>query len=69
MHALRIPQQVSRDEIVKLYHDYAKGMGNGALVPGRTRSSFVFDPDWRLRPWPPRDKYNASASDEALGLL
>jgi glutathione S-transferase len=62
-------QQVSREEIVKLYYDYAKGAGNGALVAGRTRSSFVFDPDWRPRPWPPRDKYNVSATDEALGLL
>jgi glutathione S-transferase len=62
-------QQVSREEIVKLYYDYAKGAGNGALVAGRTRSSFVFDPGWRPRPWPPRDKYNVSATDEALGLL
>ena len=28
-------QQVSREEIVKLYYDYAWGAGNGALLPGR----------------------------------
>ncbi len=62
-------QQVSREEVVKLYYDYAKGAGNGALLPGRQRSSFAFSPGWRARPWPPRDKYGVSASDEQLGLL
>jgi glutathione S-transferase len=61
-------QQVCREEIVKLYYDYAKGAGNGALLPGRRRSSFVFEPDWRSRPWPPRSKYDHSATDEELGL-
>jgi glutathione S-transferase len=61
-------QQVTREEIVKLYYDYAKGAGNGALLPGRRRSSFVFEPDWRSRPWPPRDKYGHSATDAELGL-
>ena len=62
-------QQVTYDQIVKLYYDYAKGAGNGALVDGRTRSSFVFDPDWPDRPLPPKDKYGISASDAELGLL
>jgi glutathione S-transferase len=62
-------QQVTREEIVKLYYDYAKGAGNGALLPGRQRSSFVFEPHWRSRPWPPEDKYRVSASDAELGLL
>ena len=62
-------QQVSREEIVKLYYDYAKGAGNGALLPGRTRSSFVFEPHWRTRPWPPADKYGYLASDSELGLI
>lgn len=62
-------QQVSREEIVKLYYDYAKGAGNGALLPGRQRSSFAFEPDWRARPWPPADKYGHSATDAELGLL
>jgi glutathione S-transferase len=62
-------QQVSREEIVKLYYDYAKGAGNGALLPGRARSSFEFEPHWRDRPWPPADKYGVSASDAQLGLL
>jgi glutathione S-transferase len=61
-------QQVSKEQIVKLYYDYAKGAGNGALLPGRKRSSFVFEPDWRSRPWPPKDKYRVSASDVELGL-
>lgn len=61
-------QQVTREQIVKLYYDYAKGAGNGALLPGRRRSSFVFDPDWRVRPWPPKKKYDYSATDEELGL-
>jgi glutathione S-transferase len=60
-------QQVSREEIVKLYYDYAWGAGNGALLPGRTRSSFVFTPDWRSRPWPPAGKH-APAGDLELGL-
>jgi len=61
-------QQVSREEIVKLYYDYARGAGNGALPPGRAVSSFAFTPDWRQRPWPPADKYRPGASDAALGL-
>jgi glutathione S-transferase len=62
-------QQVSREEIIKLYYDYAKGSGNGALVAGRSRSSFVFEPSWRDRPWPPANKYSSSASDQELGLV
>jgi glutathione S-transferase len=61
-------QQVSKEQIVKLYYDYAKGAGNGALLPNRNRSSFVFEPDWRARPWPPKNKYEHSATDEELGL-
>lgn len=61
-------QQVCREEIVKLYYDYAKGAGNGALPPGRTVSSFSFEPPWQDRPWPPRDKYGYSATDAELGL-
>lgn len=61
--------QVSEEEIVKLYYDYALGAGNGALVEGRSVSSFAFTPAWQERPWPPRDKYAGSASDEALGLV
>lgn len=61
-------QQVSKERVVKLYYDYAKGAGNGALLPGRARSSFVFEPAWKDRPWPPRDKYGHSATDEELGV-
>jgi glutathione S-transferase len=62
-------QQVSCEQIVKLYYDYAIGVGNGALPEGRTRSSFVFEPDWPGRPMPPKDKYDRVASDGELGLV
>ena len=62
-------QQVSREEIVKVYYDYAKGCGNGAVPEGRTVSSCSFEPHWSKRPWPPADKYGASASDAELGLI
>jgi len=61
-------QQVTKEEIVKVYYDYARGAGNGALLPARRRSSFVFEPSWSTRPWPPKDKYAPAASDAALGL-
>ncbi len=61
-------QQVTREQIVKLYYDYAKGAGNGSLVPGRQVSSFVFDPAWEKRPWPNADKYAVSQTDQQLGL-
>ncbi len=61
-------QQVSREQIIKLYVDYAHGAGNGALLPGRERSSFVFEPDWRTRPWPSKLKYGPIPTDAELGL-
>lgn len=61
-------QQVTREEVVKLYFDYALGVDNGALAQGRTRSSLAPLPHWSTRPWPPRDKYGAAVSDLALGL-
>ncbi|QMU57069.1 MAG: glutathione S-transferase family protein [Boseongicola sp.] len=60
--------QVSYEQIVKLYYDYAKGAGDGSAVGGREVSSFVFDPDWPERPMPPPDKYGVSATDADLGL-
>ncbi len=60
--------QVSEEEIVKLYYDYALGAGNGALLEGRKVSSFTFEPKWQDRPMPPRDKYAGTASDAELGL-
>lgn len=61
-------QQISREEVVKLYYDYALGVGNGALPPARRISSFAFEPHWSKRPWPPRDKF-APATDAELGLV
>ena len=60
-------QQVSREQVVKLYYDYALGAGNGALAAGRSKSSFAFEPHWRDRPWPPRDKW-VPVGDATLGL-
>ena len=62
-------QQVTPEEINKLYYDYARGAGNGALPKGRAVSTFAFEPDWPTRPMPPRDKYGPGATDAELGLL
>jgi glutathione S-transferase len=62
-------QQTSDEEVIKLYYDYARGYGNGAVPTGRTRSSFVFEPNWRDRPMPPPDKYVHHATDAELGLI
>ncbi len=63
-------QQSPREEIIKLYYDYALGAGNGSEPPGdRKVSSFSFTPHWRERPWPPKDKYGKPASDAELGLV
>lgn len=61
--------QVTEEEVVKLYYDYALGAGNGALVAGRSVSSFAFEPAWQERPWPPRNKFSGTASDRELGLI
>jgi glutathione S-transferase len=62
-------QQVTKEEVVKVYYDYAFGAGNGALLEGRTKSSFVFEPHWKQRPWPPRKKFAGHAGDAELGLV
>jgi len=62
-------QQVTREEIIKLYYDYAQGAGNGRLLPGRTVSSFSFNPPWQSRPWPDKKKYSTKQSDKQLGLI
>ena len=62
-------QQTSDEEIIKLYYDYSRGAGNGALVEGRSVSSFAFEPAWTDRPMPPRTKYQPGATDAELGLL
>jgi glutathione S-transferase len=61
-------QQVTAEEVVKLYDDDSLGVGKGALPTGRQRSSFVFEPDGRSRPWPPRGKPRPAATDVELGL-
>lgn len=62
-------KQVTDEEIVKLYYDYALGSGNGALPEGRSVSSFAFKPPWQSRPMPPREKYSVTATDKELGLV
>ena len=62
-------QQVSDEEIIKVYYDYTRNAGNGGLLPGRERSSFAFEPHWRDRPMPPRGKDGPPATDRELGLL
>ena len=46
----------------------ARNIGNGALPEGRTKSSFVFEPSWKERPMPPKDKWGPMATDAELGL-
>ena len=62
-------QQVSREQIIKMYYDYSMGVGNGMVPAGRTRSSFAPNPPWHERPWPSRKTYGRCASDAELGLL
>ncbi len=59
-------QQVTKEQIVKLYYDYCKGAGNAALLPGRKKSSFVPRARLARAPWPPRNKYEHLASDAEL---
>ncbi|MEP4038431.1 glutathione S-transferase family protein [Pseudophaeobacter sp.] len=60
--------QVCREEVVKLYYDYALGAGLGELVDGRAASTLAFTPSWQDRPWPPKDRHAPSVSDATLGL-
>jgi glutathione S-transferase len=61
-------QSRTLEEIVKLYYDYSRDIGGGALVPGRSKSSFTMEPHWSSRPWPPKDKWGPGATDTELGL-
>ena len=62
-------QQVTKEQIVKLYYDYSQGLGDAGLLPGRKVSSFAFEPAWQTRPMPPKGKYGIAATDEELGLV
>lgn len=61
-------QQVSFEQIIKLYYDYSQGGGNGRIPEGRAVSSFTLSPHWSKRPMPPRDKWGRAATDQELGL-
>jgi glutathione S-transferase len=56
------------DEILKLYYDYSRDVGGGALASGRRKSSFAVDVPLSSRPLPPRDKWGGGATDRELGL-
>ncbi len=45
-----------------------EGRRQRRLAAGTQQSSFTFTPDWRSRPWPPRNKYEHAANDGELGL-
>jgi glutathione S-transferase len=62
-------QRHSFEELMKLYYDYSQGGGNGRIPEGRKISSFALEPNWRVRPMPPRDKWGGGASDQQLGLV
>jgi glutathione S-transferase len=57
------------EQILKLYYDYSRDAGGGALASGRTRSSFAMEPAWQDRPLPPRNKWAGAATDQELGLV
>ena len=58
------------EELIKLYYDYSRGAGNGAIPEGRRVSSFTLDPLWSKRPMPPKGgKWDEGASDPDLGLV
>jgi len=45
---------MSDEDFIKLYYDYARGYGNGAVPPGSTHSSFDMSIPLSQRPMPPR---------------
>jgi len=59
----------NHEELMKLYYDYSRGAGNGAIPEGRSISSFTLDPHWSRRPMPPQGgKWSEGATDAELGL-
>lgn len=52
-HPLVIGTGMTNEDFIKLYADYALGVGNGAVPPGRTRSSFDLSLPLAGRPLPP----------------
>jgi glutathione S-transferase len=52
-HPLVIATGMADDDFIKLYADYALGHGNGAVPPGRERSSFDLSVPLAARPMPP----------------
>lgn len=47
---------MSDEDFIKLYYDYSRGFGNGAVPPGSTHSSFDLGVPLRDRPMPPRSE-------------
>jgi glutathione S-transferase len=62
-HPLVVATGMPDEDYIKLYEDYALGYGNGAVPPGRDRSSFDLSVPLAGRPMPPRgDRWHAWAS-------
>ncbi|QKT03979.1 glutathione S-transferase family protein [Ectothiorhodospiraceae bacterium 2226] len=55
-HPLVRETGMSDEDYIKLYYDYALGYGNGAVPPGRDRSSFDLSVPLAQRPMPSPDR-------------
>lgn len=53
-HPLVLETGMADEDFIKLYEDYALGYGNGAVPPGRSRSSFDLSVPLSERPMPPK---------------
>lgn len=53
-HPAAVETSLPEADYIKLYEDYALGVGNGGVPPGRTRSSFDLSVPLADRPMPPR---------------
>jgi glutathione S-transferase len=53
-HPAAIETRLPDEDYIKLYEDYSLGLGNGAVPPGRARSSFDLSVPLASRPMPPR---------------
>lgn len=59
---LTVETGLPEQEYIKLYEDYALGVGNGAVPPGRSKSSFDLSVPLSERPLPPAGLTQARAA-------